>query len=132
MQTGERIEDPQVQHRAETAAIRALKREAERLLPLRLQGLAEKFGRTYTSVGVKNLKRRWGSCDSHRAITLNLFLMELPWDYIDYVLLHELTHTEEMNHGPAFWKLLKTMSPRARDQARLLRRHHPAIGQWQP
>jgi predicted metal-dependent hydrolase len=132
MQLGESIEDPQVQKRAETAAIRALKREAERLLPPRLKSLAEKYGRTYSSVGVKQLKRRWGSCDSHQAITLNLFLMELPWDYIDYVLLHELAHTEEMNHGPAFWTLLKFMNPRARDLARQLRRHHPALGTWRP
>lgn len=131
MQHGETIDDTQVQQRAETAAIRALKREAERLLPPRLAGLAAKHGRHYSSVGVKQLKRRWGSCDSHQAITLNLFMMELPWDYIDYVLLHELAHTEEMHHGPTFWALLKSMNPRARDLARQLRSHHPAIGTWQ-
>jgi predicted metal-dependent hydrolase len=129
---GETIDDPEVQLRAEAASIRALKREAERLLPPRLQSLAEKHGHEYASVGVKQLKRRWGSCDNHQAITLNLFLMELPWDYIDYVLLHELAHTQEMNHGPDFWKLLTSMSPRARDLARQLRSHHPTIGSWQP
>lgn len=130
LQHGETIDDEQVQQRAEAAAIRALKREAERLLPPRLQGLAAKHGKAYSSVSVKQLKRRWGSCDSHQAITLNLFLMELPWDYIDYVLLHELSHTVEMNHGPAFWRVLTAMQPRARDLAKQLRSHHPAIGTW--
>jgi predicted metal-dependent hydrolase len=131
MQHGETIDDPQVQERAGKAALRALKREAERLLPPRLQALAAKHGKTYASVGVKQLKRRWGSCDSHQAITLNLFLMELPWEFIDYVLLHELAHTTEMNHGPAFWRVLSGMEPRARLLAKQLRSHQPAIGTWQ-
>jgi predicted metal-dependent hydrolase len=122
--------DPKPQARAHTACVRALKREAERLLPPRLHNLAVKFGHHYSSVGVKQLKRRWGSCDSHQAITLNLFLMELPWEYIDYVLLHELTHTMHMNHGPAFWRLLVSMDPRARDLSRILRKHQPVVGAW--
>lgn len=132
VQHGETSNDPQVQKRARSAAIRALKRECERLLPPRLQTLATKHDKSYRSVGVKQLKRRWGSCDSQRNIVLNLFLMELPWDYIDYVLLHELAHTVEMNHGTAFWRTLTAMQPRARDLARQLRKHQPTLGTWQP
>jgi predicted metal-dependent hydrolase len=126
----EQSTDTAVQQRANTVALRALKREAERLLKPRLQSLAEKHGLSYTDFSVKQLKRRWGSCDNHQAITLNLFLMELPWDYIDYVLLHELAHTVEMNHGPAFWKLLVSMQPRARDLSKQLKKHQPVIGTW--
>lgn len=128
----EQTTDPDVQVRALQAATRALKREAERLLKPRLQNLSAKHQLPYAGFSVKQLKRRWGSCDSHRAITLNLYLMELPWDYIDYVLMHELTHTVHMNHGPAFWKLLTTLEPRARDISRQLRKHQPVIGTWQP
>jgi len=122
--------DSSVQERARTACVRALKREAERLLPPRLQSLAIKHGRQYRSVGVKQLKRRWGSCDSHRAIILNLYLMELPWDYIDYVLMHELAHTVEMNHGPDFWRALTAMEPRAKLLSKQLKNHQPTIGVW--
>lgn len=127
---GETIGSPAVQERAGKAAVRALKREAERLLPPRLSSLAAKHGRQYGSVSIKQLKRRWGSCDSHQNIALNLFLMELPWEYIDYVLLHELAHTVHMNHGEAFWRELKKMQPRARDLARQIHQHRPAIGTW--
>lgn len=131
MRHGESIADTDVQERARQACVRALKREAERLLPPRLAGLAEKHDKSYKDVSVKLLKRRWGSCDNHQHIVLNLYLMELPWEYVDYVLMHELTHTVEMNHGPAFWRTLTQMNPRARDISRSLRRHQPGIGTWQ-
>jgi predicted metal-dependent hydrolase len=130
MHTNEKIDDAAVQGRAEKAAIRALKREGERLLPPRLASLATKHDKQYVSVSVKQLKRRWGSCDNKRNIALNLFLMELPWEHIDYVLLHELAHTIEMNHGPEFWHELTTMLPRARDISHQLRSRQPAIGAW--
>ncbi|HSX43324.1 MAG TPA: SprT family zinc-dependent metalloprotease [Candidatus Saccharimonadales bacterium] len=130
--SGETVTDTEVQARAYQTCIRALKREAERLLKPRLQSLADKHGMSFTGFAVKQLKRRWGSCDSHRAITLNLFLMELPWEFIDYVLLHELAHTLEMNHGPDFWEELLAMEPRARELSRQLRKHQPTIGAWQP
>jgi len=131
LKPGEISTDQNAQKRAQSACIRALKREAERLLPPRLQNLATKHSKQYHSVGVKQLKRRWGSCDSHHAIVLNLFLMELPWEHIDYVLMHELAHTLEMNHGPAFWRVLLAMEPRARHLSKQLRSHQPAIGAWQ-
>lgn len=124
--------DDTAQERATQAAIRALKREAELLLKPRLHSLAMRYGKHYSGFAVKQLKRRWGSCDSHQAITLNLFLMELPWEFIDYVLLHELAHTVEMNHGPGFWRNLTAMEPRARLLSRELRQHQPVIGAWQP
>jgi predicted metal-dependent hydrolase len=130
LQPGERSNDPVVQLRAAKAAARALKREAESLLPPRLAALSARHGLPYTNVAVKSLKRRWGSCNTQGEITLNFYLMELPWKYIDYVLCHELTHTKHMNHGPGFWHLLTSLSPDARALSKQLRSHQPEIGSW--
>ena len=95
--------DDNVQIAVNAGAIRALKQEAKILLPQRLQTLAALHGFSYRSVSIKRLKSRWGSCSTQQDIALNCFLMQLPWDLIDYVLLHELLHTRVMAHGQKFW-----------------------------
>lgn len=94
---------PSVQLAMEKAALRALKKEAEQLLPMRLHTLAQQYDFTYNSVSVKKLKSRWGSCNERKDIVFNIFLMQLPWHLIDYVILHELTHTKVLRHGQPFW-----------------------------
>ena len=124
---GYQVDDPIVQKAAQTASIRALRKEAEMLLPQRLRDLALKTGFAYRSVGVKQLKSRWGSCSAQQDIVLNLFLMQLPWHLIDYVLLHELTHTKVMQHGAPFWKELERHVPRARALRKEIGNHHPIL-----
>ena len=118
---------PDVQKAAQTASIRALRKEAETLLPQRLRDLAAQTGFTYKSVGVKQLKSRWGSCSAQQEIVLNLFLMQLPWRLIDYVLLHELTHTKVMQHGAPVWKELERHVPRAKQLRKEIANHHPIL-----
>ncbi len=98
--------DDDVQIIVHAGAVRALKQEAKNLLPQRLETLARQYGFSYRSVSIKRLKSRWGSCSSQKDIALNCFLMQLPWELIDYVLLHELLHTRVMAHGEKFWKEL--------------------------
>jgi hypothetical protein len=120
-------DNPAVQKSANTASIRALKQQAELLLPQRLMDLAEKHDFTYGEVKIKSLKSRWGSCDQHGNITLNLYLMLVPWEYIDYVLLHELMHTRIMQHGPVFWDALGKLLPEFKQLRKTMRQHQPAL-----
>jgi len=116
-----------VQAAAHKAAVRSLRLQAEQLLPQRLASLAAMHGFTYTSVNIKRLKGRWGSCDHQQRIVLNLFLMQLPWELIDYVLLHELAHTRVLRHGPDFWQELKAVLPDVAERRRQLRDYQPAL-----
>lgn len=116
-----------VQKAAQSASIRALRKEAEQLLPLRLQQLAAASGFSYKSVGIKQLKSRWGSCSANQEIILNLFLMQLPWHLIDYVLMHELTHTKVMRHGPPFWQELELHVPYAKRLRKEISNHQPVL-----
>lgn len=93
------------------AAEAALKQEAEKLLPQRLSLLAKQHGFAYKNVRVRKLTSRWGSCSHDKTITLSIFLMQLPWQLIDYVLLHELMHTRHMHHGRDFWQDFDRLMP---------------------
>lgn len=119
--------DEAVQTPAQRASVRALRAQAEACLPGRLAELAAHFGFQYHSVVVKQLTGRWGSCDSHQNIVLNLYLMQLPWELIDYVLLHELTHTRIMKHGPEFWAAMAAVLPEAQEQRKAMKRYRPAV-----
>ncbi len=109
------------------ACIRALRLQAAKLLPKRLERLADLYGFAFASVQVKQLKGRWGSCDNQRRIVLNLYLMQLPWHLIDYVLLHELVHTKYMNHGEGFWNEFIRHQPRARELRQEIKNHQPVL-----
>lgn len=84
--------------------------EAKQLLPKRLGELAMQHGFRYNKVTIRNNRRNWGSCSSKNNISLNLQMMKLPNHLIDYILLHELVHTDVKNHSPEFWKRLDELT----------------------
>jgi predicted metal-dependent hydrolase len=119
--------DSSVQDVAKRAAIRALKAEAEALLPQRIATLAAEHDFTYRSVTIKQLKGRWGSCSQHKDIVFNCFLMQLPWELIDYVIMHELVHTQIMAHGEPFWAEVAKYVPRLTAVRKTMRTHQPTL-----
>jgi predicted metal-dependent hydrolase len=96
------------------AVTTAVLRRAKELLPPRLKQLAQEKGFTYNRCIVKNVHTRWGSCSTKGNINLNMHLVQLPNELIDYVLLHELCHTVEMNHSERFWTLLDSVTAPAK------------------
>lgn len=117
--------DERVQKLLKDFLEQALRHEARRLLPDRLLGLASRHGFTCTGVKIFNSKSHWGSCTAHRSINLSLSLMLLPWHLIDYVLLHELCHTIEMNHGNRFRALMdKVTNGKSLELEKELKKYH--------
>jgi len=92
----------------------ALRIEAKSYLPQRTDFLAQKYGFKFESLSVRNASSRWGSCSGKNTISLNIQLMRLPDYLIDYVILHELCHTVEKNHGSGFWALLDKVTGKAK------------------
>jgi predicted metal-dependent hydrolase len=120
-------DDMRVQKVAHTASLRALRKQADHLLPERLRDVATRTGHSYRSVGVKPLKSRWGSCTSQQDITLNIFLMQLPWHLIDYVIVHELAHTRVMQHGAPFWEEMERHLPNAKQLRKQMAAYQPIL-----
>jgi hypothetical protein len=63
------------------------------------------------SLTLSTAKTRWGSCNSKGAVRLNLQLIKLPLSLVDYVVVHELAHLRQMNHSPAFWRVVGNACP---------------------
>jgi predicted metal-dependent hydrolase len=106
----EMLAAPATQEHIQLAIEKVLKNEALKYLPSRVDFWAEKFSLKFTGISVKKMRTRWGSCSSTGKINLNIHLMRLPVHLIDYVILHELAHTKQHNHGPNFWKLLNDLT----------------------
>ena len=94
--------------------------QAKRVLPERLAVMLPRFARVglqkEPQLSIRMMKSRWGSCTDAGVITLNLKLMQVPKPYIDYVIVHELCHLVEHNHGRRFYRLLDRMMPDWRTQ----------------
>ncbi|MDR0657825.1 MAG: M48 family metallopeptidase, partial [Mediterranea sp.] len=75
----------------------ALRRNAGAILPSRLSMLSRQHDLPCNKVKINSSRGRWGSCSAGKNINLSYFLVLLPQHLIDYVLLHELCHTKEMN-----------------------------------
>jgi len=87
-----------------------LRKEAKRVLPIRVKELAIRHGFKFQDVKIQSSKTRWGSCSGKKNINLSYYLMLVP-DYLyEYVILHELCHTIEMNHGAKFWNLMNKVT----------------------
>lgn len=131
-------EDPEERRRG----IEELRRRAKKILPDRLRavyelmtkkiavrnvlGLRVKDPFRYNRVAIKNNATNWGSCSARRNINLNMHLVELPAELMDFVIAHELCHLVYRNHGPKFHKMLDAVvDGRERELNRLLKSYRP-------
>jgi hypothetical protein len=78
------------------------KNEALLTLPSRIKYYAQKMKLYPQEIRYKAMKRRWGSCTSNGVVTFNSMMMQLSYEHIDYVIVHELAHLKHMNHSLAF------------------------------
>jgi predicted metal-dependent hydrolase len=60
---------------------------------------------------LSSARTRWGSCTAEGAVRLNWRLIHFPLEIIDYVIVHELAHLRELNHGPQFWATVQSVLP---------------------
>ena len=100
---------------------RAYKRAAAPILQERLQAISQMIGLSYSAFSLSDAKTKWGSCDGKNAIRLNWRLILLDSALVDYVIVHELSHTVEHNHSSAFWALVKKHYPKYKEAVRWLK-----------
>ncbi len=106
---------------------KALRNEAKAYLPRRIEYIASQYGFSYEKLRFSHAKSRWGSCNSDGTISLNIALMKLPFELIDYVIIHELSHTRYLNHSKEFWALVQQCDSNYKNHRKILKNHSPHI-----
>jgi len=95
---------------------------AREILPGILEDIANKHGFSFERLTVRQMKSRWGSCSATNRISLSSALIFLPYSLIEYVCLHELTHTVHKNHSRHFWAALEKELPDMLERRKALRK----------
>lgn len=101
---------------------------ARRFLAARVHVLSLQMGLSYGRITIRGQRTRWASCSRKGNLSFNWHLMRLPKPAVDYVIIHELAHLKEMNHGPRFWELVARYCPAWREQRSFLKAHELSSG----
>lgn len=88
-----------------------LQRQAKRVFEERCALFAQRLGVRVTRLSLSSATTRWGSASADGSIRLHWRLVHFAMPVIDYVVAHELAHLREMNHGPAFWEVVRSVIP---------------------
>jgi predicted metal-dependent hydrolase len=96
---------------ASTAFRRWCKQQFRDIALPRVDYFANKYSLQFHDVRLKAQKTLWGSCSSDNNLNFNYLLMMAPMNVIDYVIVHELSHTVHKNHSNDFWGLVESILP---------------------
>lgn len=100
----------------------ALREEARALVRERIAHFNAHYAHPVGKIFIKNHKSRWGSCSEKGNLNFNYKIVCLPPALADYVVVHELCHLREFNHGPNFWALVAETIPDHKARRAQLRR----------
>lgn len=103
------------------------RRKAQELLPRQVAAYAARYGFSYRQVRITSARTRWGSCNSKATLSFPWRLVMAPLEVIDYVVVHELVHTLEHNHGSRFWQRVAAIVPDYKAKRQWLEKNGPSM-----
>ena len=96
-------------------------------LSRRARAAAARVGGRVARVTIRDTTSRWGSCSAAGNLSFSWRLVLAPEAVVDYVVAHEVAHLVEMNHGPRFWALMRTLHPDPAAARAWLQRHRSLL-----
>ncbi len=97
------------------------RRQAVKVIHERTQHFSKLSGLTFLNFKINGANRRWGSCSQKKSLNFSWRLILAPLSVVDYVVVHELAHTKEMNHSAKFWNLVEQILPDYKKELRWLK-----------
>ena len=122
-----RIDD---ERRVAQALQRWLADFAQAELGRELQQTAKQCGLHFKRMQIRRQRTRWGSCSVSGTISLNMCVLFQEAAVMRYLLIHELSHTQHMNHSRRFWSLVESLEPEYRRLDRELLRGWQSVPSW--
>jgi predicted metal-dependent hydrolase len=119
-------DDPETRTRA--ALLAWLKEHARAVALAHVARYAPRLGRQPRGVRIKSQRTLWGSCGPSGLINLNWRLVGAPPEVFEYIVVHELCHLVQRNHGPRFWRLVTELMPDHQPHRAWLRDHGRELG----
>jgi predicted metal-dependent hydrolase len=113
---------PRFPDKAGVLLVRTLRRKAWAVFNERLAAQAARFCVAAPRLALSSARTRWGSCNLKTGIRLNWRLIHCDPSIIDYVIVHELAHLAEMNHGARFWAIVGRYFPDYRNAREALKK----------
>jgi predicted metal-dependent hydrolase len=101
----------------------AYKERARAFISERVRYWSSYYPYPFSKIVIRNQKSRWGSCSHTGVLSFNYKLYFLAPELVDYVVVHELCHLQEMNHSRSFWCLVEKHIKNYRDLRGQLRAH---------
>jgi len=98
------------------------KERARSLVKERIKEINQFYDFSFNRIAIRDQKTRWGSCSSQSNLNFNYRILFLPDDLVDYLIVHELCHLQEMNHSSGFWNLVAQKIPDYRQKSKKLRK----------
>lgn len=103
---------------------------ALRVFEPQLGKIAAENGFEVRAVKTRLQRTRLGSCTRRGVISLNAAMLFFPPELVRHLMLHELCHLKEMNHGPGFWKLLLSLDPQGLKHDKALKKAMRSVPGW--
>lgn len=99
-----------------------LKNQALKIITQKVEHYALRHNFCYNKISIRNQKTRWGSCSQKGNLNYNYKVALLPDELADYIVVHELCHLKELNHGGNFWQEVKNILPNYKERARRIKK----------
>lgn len=85
--------------------------QAEKFITKRVSYHAKKMSTSFNNLRFSDTSSKWGTCFPDNSLQFNWRLIMTPLMVLDYVVIHELVHTTEKNHGDGFWRKVRLFTP---------------------
>ena len=95
-----------------------------------LEQVSTRIELPFRKVTIRNQRQRWGSCNQYGDISLNVKLLLLQPEIVEYLFIHELCHTTHMNHSKKYWQLVESRLPNWREYDHQLQKAMSQLPHW--